>query len=216
MARVFKPVFPRWPASGSPATTPTAEFTPPKVRLQRFSPRERCWDSLCRGLSPAHTTLLPWLIRRNRPARRTADARRRLSDPFVGAAEPHPEAHASRSRPIRSTIAANSRTGHRYLRQLEHDVLGVRHHLGPDLDQLLPQRRQRPAPDRLRQHQLPKEVGQVVGQGEQLQPRRVVLETPARQLRPLHRILALLYPLLRRTPPVVKAHHLLGNATSGW
>lgn len=59
MARVFKPVFPRWPASGSPATTPTAEFSPPKVRWQRFSPRERCWDSLCRGLSPAHTTLLP-------------------------------------------------------------------------------------------------------------------------------------------------------------
>jgi hypothetical protein len=43
---------------------------------------------------------------------------------------------------------------------------------------------------------LAEEVGQVVGQGEQLQARRVVLEMPARQLRPLRRILALLDPLL--------------------
>src|SRR5215469_17372475 len=63
--------------------------------------------------------------------------------------------------------------------------------------------------DRLREYQLAKEVGQVIRQGEQVQPRRIVLETPARQLRPVHRILTLLDPLLRRTPPVVEADDLL-------
>src|SRR5262249_13464182 len=81
-------------------------------------------------------------------------------------------------------------------RQLEDDVLRVRHHLGADLDQLLPQRRERPALDRLWQYQLPKEVGQVVGQREQRQSRLIVLEMPARQLDPLDRIFPLFYPLL--------------------
>jgi hypothetical protein len=51
------------------------------------------------------------LTPRNRPGRRTADARDRRSDPFVKRGEPHPEAHASRSRPIRVRIAANSWRG---------------------------------------------------------------------------------------------------------
>jgi hypothetical protein len=51
------------------------------------------------------------LIRRNRPTRHTADARRRRSDRFVSHRQPHPEASARRSRPIRSRIAANSRRG---------------------------------------------------------------------------------------------------------
>jgi len=62
----------------------------------------------------------------------------------------------------------------------------------PDLDQLLAQRRQRPRPHRPGQRQLAQEVPQVVGQGEQLEPRLVVPEPAARQPRPLHRILALL------------------------
>ncbi|QEL17386.1 hypothetical protein PX52LOC_04373 [Limnoglobus roseus] len=57
-----------------------------------------------------------------------------------------------------------------HLGQLVDDVLGMADHLGPDLDEFLPERRQRPAPDRRRQHQPPEEVGQVVGQGEHLQP----------------------------------------------
>src|SRR5262249_13059378 len=80
------------------------------------------------------------------------------------------------------------------------------------LDQLLPQGRERPALDRLRQHQLPKKVGQIVGQGEQLQPRLIVLEAPARQLGPLYRILALLDPLFRRASPVVEAYDALRGA----
>jgi hypothetical protein len=70
--------------------------------------------------------------------------------------------------------------GHRHFGQLKGDVLGVGYHLGPDLDELLPQRRERPTLDRLGEYQLPQEVGQVVGQGEQLQARLVVLEAPAR------------------------------------
>src|SRR5262249_57072420 len=46
--------------------------------------------------------------------------------------------------------------GHRYLRQLEGDVLGVGYYLGPDLDQFLPECGDRPGLDRLRQYQLPK------------------------------------------------------------
>ena len=44
----------------------------------------------------------------------------------------------------------------------------------------------------------------VVGQGEQLQPGLIVLEPAARQPRPLQGVLALLDPLLGRTPPVVE------------
>ena len=48
---------------------------------------------------------------RTRPARRTLGARRRRSDPFVGRDQRHPEAHASRSRLIRSKIRANNFRG---------------------------------------------------------------------------------------------------------
>ena len=82
-------------------------------------------------------------------------------------------------------------------------------HLGPDLDEFLPQRCQRPTPDRLREHQLPQEVGQVVGQGEQVQSRLIILEPSARQLRPVHRVLPFLDPLFRRPPLVVEADHTL-------
>ena len=45
------------------------------------------------------------------------------------------------------------------------------------------------------QGQPPQEVGQVVSQGEQLQPRLVVLEGTAGQLRPFYRVLSFLDPL---------------------
>src|SRR5262245_31986738 len=53
----------------------------------------------------------PVLSPRNRPVRHTMDARRRRLDRFVKRGEPQPEAHASRSRPIRSRIAANNWRG---------------------------------------------------------------------------------------------------------
>ena len=45
------------------------------------------------------------------------------------------------------------------------------------------------------QGQPTQEVGQVVSQGKQLQPRLVVLERAARELRPFDRILAFLDPV---------------------
>src|SRR5262245_36724892 len=67
-------------------------------------------------------------------------------------------------------------TRHRHLRQLEDYVPGMGHYLGPDLDQLLSRRRQRPPLDRLREDQLRKEVAKDISQGEQLQPSLIVLD----------------------------------------
>ena len=53
----------------------------------------------------------PALIPRNRPERRTANARGRDPNRFVQRGESHPEAPASRSRPIRPRMAANSWRG---------------------------------------------------------------------------------------------------------
>ena len=97
----------------------------------------------------------------------------------------HPRLGAVRRRPIRTRIAANNARGTRHLRQLERDGLGMADDLGPDPDQLLPQRRQRPCPHGSGQRQLTQEVPQVVRQGEQLQADLVVLEPAARQPRPL-------------------------------
>src|SRR5262249_58367278 len=54
----IKRQFPRWPACGSAATTPAADFSPRKVRLQGFPPKKLCRYSLPRGLKPPHETLL--------------------------------------------------------------------------------------------------------------------------------------------------------------
>ena len=51
--------------------------------------------------------------------------------------------------------------------------------LRPDLDQLLPQRGQRPVLHRPRQREPPQEVPEVVRQGEELKPRLVVPEVAA-------------------------------------
>src|SRR5205085_1463827 len=134
----------------------------PKKR-RRYPPR--------RSLSPPSQTLLLCSSPDDRPKRRTSDARGTTCGPLCptrrtsprGTRQPQP-ADPLQNRP-------EQLAGHRHLRQLEDDVLGVCHHLGPDLDQLLTQCREGPALDRLQQYQLPKEVGQVVRQGEQLKPR---------------------------------------------
>src|SRR5262249_30989357 len=53
----------------------------------------------------------PLLLLRNRPGRRTSDARGRCPNRLVQRGEPHPEAHASRSRAIRPKIRAKSFLG---------------------------------------------------------------------------------------------------------
>ena len=70
------------------------------------------------------------------------------------------------------------------------------HDFAADLDQLVPQGRQRPVFHTRRQRQPPQEVAQVVRQGKQLQPRLVVHEVMATQPRPVQSQLALLDALL--------------------
>ena len=55
---------------------------------------------------------------------------------------------------------------HRDLGQPEDNIPGVLHHLGADLHQLLPERRERPVLYASRQGKLPEEVCQVVNQGK--------------------------------------------------
>jgi hypothetical protein len=53
----YKPIFPRWLTSRAPATTPTADANPRKVRLQGFPSTQCRLDSRRRGLSPLHEPL---------------------------------------------------------------------------------------------------------------------------------------------------------------
>lgn len=78
---------------------------------------------------------------------------------------------------------------------LERNVAAMSDDLGPDLDQLLPDRGQRPMLHLLRQRQGPHEVGEIVGQSMKLEPHRVVAEPAARKPRPFDRVLALFDPL---------------------
>src|SRR5262249_50686247 len=61
--------------------------------------------------APGAPDACPALCSRNRPERRTRDARRRCSDRLVQRDEPLPGAHVSRSGPLRSRSAANRGRG---------------------------------------------------------------------------------------------------------
>jgi len=82
------------------ATTTTAEVSPPEGALARSFPQTVLPGFAPSKAEPAAQVSSAFLSPRTRLARRTTDARRRRSGPFVGRGEPHPEAHASRSRPI--------------------------------------------------------------------------------------------------------------------
>jgi hypothetical protein len=79
------------------------------------------------------------------------------------------------------------RPWHCLLRHLERDGLRVMHDFRADLDQVHPWRRQRPSFYRPWQRQRTQDVGQVVGQGEDREPRLVVPVPAARQPRPLQK-----------------------------
>src|SRR5262249_6208702 len=96
-----------WP----PAATPAAEVPPREEPLQRFTPQGPPPLPAPSRPEPPAPDASPLLVPRNRPKRRTADARERRPGRFVKRREPHPEAHARRSRPIRPRIAANSWRG---------------------------------------------------------------------------------------------------------
>jgi hypothetical protein len=92
-----------------------------------------------------------------------------------------------------ATVAAAARSGtdrseqrplHRDLGQLADEVAAVLDDPGADLDQLLAQRRQRPLLDLVGQDQRAQEVGEVVGQGVELEAHRIVAEGMAGQPRP--------------------------------
>jgi len=96
---------------------------------------------------------------------------------------------------MRSRIAANKFRVTATSASWNVTYLRMPSNLRTDLDELLPQCRQRPLADALGNRQPPQEVGQVVGQGEQLRADLVVLERPAGKRRPLDGILTLLDPL---------------------
>ena len=98
------------------------------------------------------------------------------------------------------------------LGQLECDITTMANDLGSDLDQLPPQRGQRPMLHFLGQRQGPHEVGEVVGQGVKLEANLVVAELAARQPRPFDGLLAFLDELLRRATVIVKRHNPVGLA----
>ena len=84
--------------------------------------------------------------------------------------------------------------------------------LGADLDQLLPERRQRPVLDRLRQGQCAQEVAEIVSERMQLEPYLVVPEAVAGKPRPVDRLLAFLDMLFRRASSIVEFRDALGRS----
>ncbi len=100
----------------------------------------------------------------------------------------------------------------RDLGHLEGNIAAVAYELGADLDQLLLQAGQRPVLDRLGRRQRAQDVAEVVGQRVKLEPDGVGGERPARQPRPVDRILALFDPLLRRAALIVEGDNPLGAA----
>src|ERR1035437_9607913 len=93
------------------------------------------------------------------------------------------------------------------LRQQQPIIAGMFHQPSSRLHQPLLQTRQRPVLDSLGQRQPPPQIPQVVGQQAQRQPHLVRAETMAREASHLYGLLALLDPLLCRTPLVVKPHY---------
>src|SRR6516164_9468178 len=120
------------------ATTPKAEVSLRKVRLQGFAPNKGCRYPARRGLNPSHQTLLLG----------SSAEIGQLGAPQTPATAFGPPCQTTRASPRgtrqpQSAYPFQNRSeelaGHRHLRQLEDDVLGVRHDLRPDLDQLLAQ-----------------------------------------------------------------------------
>src|SRR6516162_3250626 len=69
------------------------------------------------------------------------------------------------------------------LGHLEDKIAAVAHYLRADLDQLVPQTRQRSVLDRLRRRQRAQEIAEVVGERMKPEPHRVGGERSARQSR---------------------------------
>ena len=79
--------------------------------------------------------------------------------------------------------------------------------IGSDLDQFLPERRERPVAHFTGQGWCPHEVGKIVGEGKELKAHRVTPEPVPGELRPLDRVLPLFVPLLGSASLVVEVNH---------
>jgi len=124
----------------------------------------------------------------------------------------HAGVGGARSRAMSDRTIPEQPPRHRDLGQLERDVAAVADHLGADLDQLGPQRRQRLPRDLVGQRQGAQQVGQVVRERVQLQPHGVGGEAVTREPRPGDRVLAFLDLLLRRAALIIERHHRVGGA----
>ena len=83
----------------------------------------------------------------------------------------------SRPQPVnQAQDLGEQRFGDSDLSELECDVAAMSHDLGADLDQLLPQRGQRPVLDLLRQRQCTQEVAEIISEHMELKPDRIVAE----------------------------------------
>src|SRR5262249_35487500 len=111
------PIFPRWPSPGPRLRHQRLILTPEGAIAKVFPPKSchdpfrRCLDPFRPCLDPPHKMLPPSpsadRVTPTPPETHCDD----LRPVFVHHPPPHPEAHASRSRPIRSTMAANSLRG---------------------------------------------------------------------------------------------------------
>src|SRR5262249_20225180 len=108
---LYKPVFPRWTPPGASAATPAGMLPLGGTITTIFPPQKAPPAPAPSRPEPSAQGPSPLLIPRNRPARLTLTPPRRLPDRFVQPRAPHPEPHTSRSRAVRSNIAANSWRG---------------------------------------------------------------------------------------------------------
>src|SRR6476660_2049572 len=130
------------------AATPTAEATTAEYRLQGFSPTSitaprlaAAWTHRTRRFSCAHPPNLARAAHRGRTATTFRPLCQSPRTSPRGARQPQP------ADPFQDR--GEELAWHRHLGQLEEDILGVGHHLGPDLDELLAECGQTPVLGRL-------------------------------------------------------------------
>ncbi len=133
---------------------------------------------------------------------------------------PYPPVYEHRPRDCQQCDGVEDRgkqvSCHGHLCPLKEHGLGVPRNLGPDLDPLFSQRRQRPIPDQFRQGRSPQEVAQVFGQRKEMNAGLVVPERMAGERRSLHRVAAGFDPRTGRPTTVVELDHLLGSLGETW
>ncbi len=188
------PTFPRWILVGRCCTLPMTKVQPLDWSIKDFpapasTPSRLGSSNLLPTRSAAQTCLSGIPDKSHCAAASTASPRCRCK--WTG---PKP---CDTPQNLPEQLAWDRHFGH-----LERHVLRVLCHLGTDLHQLLPQCCERPVLHVTGQRQTAQEVGQVVGQGEQLQANLVVGKAAAGKPSPLERVLALLDPLFGRARPL--------------